>query len=96
MYFNSYTLRMAALCGAAIAAISCSRAAMEEDILLPEEEARNEVAADNGTLVHFRAIQTQTKAQFGEEEGTGVRPTLWTSNDSGETKILELTLDVPL
>lgn len=73
---------MAALCGAAIAAISCSRAAMEEDFLLPEEEARNEVAADNGTLVHFRAIQTQTKAQFGEEEGTGVRPTLWTSNDS--------------
>ena len=60
----------AALAG--VAALACSREASD-----PGEKA------DTATVrtVTFRAMGSQTKAQFGQKEGD-TWPTLWTSNDS--------------
>ncbi len=60
----------AALAGAA--ALACSREAMD-----PAEEMNS---ATTRTVV-FRAMGSQTKAQFGQKDGE-TWPTLWTSNDS--------------
>ena len=60
----------AALAG--VAALACSREAMD-----PAEEMNS---ATTRTVV-FRAMGSQTKAQFGQKEGE-TWPTLWTSNDS--------------
>ena len=66
----------------ALAAFAC---ASEEDWWQEDEVSRE---ARHGGVenpfvknVHFRAEQTDTKAQFGELEN-GAYPTLWTSNDS--------------
>ena len=66
----------------ALAAFAC---ASEEDWWQEDEVSRE---ARHGRVenpfvknVHFRAEQTDTKAQFGELEN-GAYPTLWTSNDS--------------
>jgi hypothetical protein len=69
---------------ALLAAFSCTR---EEDWWQDEisRQARNDKGGriENPFVreVHFRAEQTDTKAQFGELEN-GAYPTLWTSNDS--------------
>ena len=60
----------AALAG--VAALACSREAME-----PVEPVENE----NVRKVTFHALETKSKAQFGEKEGD-VWPTLWTDNDT--------------
>ena len=60
----------AALAG--VAALACSREAMD-----PAEEMNS---ATTRTVV-FRAMGSQTKAQFGQKDGE-TWPTLWTSNDS--------------
>ena len=60
----------AALAG--VAALACSREAMD-----PSEEMNS---ATTRTVV-FRAMGSQTKAQFGQKDGE-TWPTLWTSNDS--------------
>lgn len=60
----------AALAG--VAALACSREAME-----PAEPVENE----NVRKVTFHALETKSKAQFGEKEGD-VWPTLWTDNDT--------------
>ncbi|MBR6054612.1 MAG: hypothetical protein IKP46_04665 [Bacteroidales bacterium] len=69
---------LAALAGVAAAAFfSCSREAVEPGV---DEEAP--VAGDGEVrTVNFRAVSTGTRARFGEAED-GVRPTLWTDNDS--------------
>ncbi len=69
MRFIDKFMPMAALLGAAIAAFACTRD------FAPEE-------ADGPRVVHFHASQADTKARFGEDDGNGIRPTLWTSNDS--------------
>lgn len=62
----------AALMGvAALALFSCTREPMLE---------LGSVPAD-GRLVHFRALQSGTKASFGDKEGDAY-PTLWTENDA--------------
>ncbi len=60
----------AALAG--VAALACSREAVD-----PAEEMNS---ATTRTVV-FRAMGSQTKAQFGQKDGE-TWPTLWTSNDS--------------
>lgn len=60
----------AALAG--VAALACSREAMD-----PAEK----VNSGTTRTVVFRAMGSQTKAQFGQKEGD-TWPTLWTSNDS--------------
>ena len=60
----------AALAG--VAALACSREAVD-----PSEEMNS---ATTRTVV-FRAMGSQTKAQFGQKDGE-TWPTLWTSNDS--------------
>lgn len=60
----------AALAG--VAALACSREAMD-----PSEEMNS---ATTRTVV-FRAMGSQTKAQFGQKDGE-TWPTLWTNNDS--------------
>lgn len=60
----------AALAG--VAALACSREAMD-----PAEKMNS---ATTRTVV-FRAMGSQTKAQFGQKDGE-TWPTLWTSNDS--------------
>ena len=60
----------AALAG--VAALACSREVME-----PAEP----VESGNVRKVTFHALETKSKAQFGEKEGD-VWPTLWTDNDT--------------
>ncbi len=69
MKFLDKFMQLAALLGAAIAAFACTRD------FAPEE-------ADGPRVVRFHASQADTKARFGEDYGNGIRPTLWTSNDS--------------
>lgn len=65
---------MAALAGvAAIAMYSCAR---DEVRPAPEEQPESRIAT-----VHFTASQAAGKAAFGEAVD-GIRPTLWTANDS--------------
>ena len=62
----------AALMGvAALALFSCAREPMLELGSAPAD----------GRLVHFRALQSGTKASFGDKEGDAY-PTLWTDNDA--------------
>ncbi len=73
MTFLDKFMQLAALLGAAIAAFACTRD------FAPEEAVGR---ADGPSVVRFHASQADTKARFGEDYGNGVRPTLWTSNDS--------------
>jgi len=64
------------LFAAALAVASCT-AEMDFDPVMPEESATE---ASGIRTVHFNAIQTDTKAQFGTPVN-GSYPTLWTAND---------------
>lgn len=68
-------LRWAALFGAAaLAALACSREAeLEPDLSLRKDPAASRT-------VRFHATEVETKAQFGNPDQTGERPTLWTAN----------------
>jgi len=78
------SLRGAALVGAAaLAVIGCSR---EVEMEIPGEVGNGAMAVQDGSegnvrTVHFRAVQAETRAQFGEKEGDAY-PTLWTENDT--------------
>ncbi len=67
--------KLALLLASAIAVFSCSR---EVEVEIPEPVQNNDPSA---WVVRFSAIQTDTKAQFGEAEN-GAYPTLWTDNDT--------------
>lgn len=77
-------VRGAALMGAAtLAVIGCSR---EVEMEIPGEAGNGAMAVQDGSegnvrTVHFRAVQAETRAQFGEKEGDAY-PTLWTENDT--------------
>jgi len=59
----------------ALAVLACSRAVEWEPVSVPERTPAG------GRVVHFRAVQTDTRAEFGTGEN-GTRPTLWTANDT--------------
>ena len=66
-------LRRAALISAALLAWCCNPDAKLDPSLRQEVQGMR--------TVHFRALQPQTKAQFGAQKN-GAWPTLWTANDS--------------
>ena len=71
--------RYAFILVALFAAFACSK---EIDVVIAEPEIANQAGFEEGVrTVHFTASLVQTKAQFGEAQN-GVRPTLWTDNDS--------------
>lgn len=66
--------RLLLLMATALALFSCVRLELEPDPAAEMDPA-------DGRVVHFRAVQVDTKAQFGALED-GAYPTLWTANDS--------------
>ena len=68
--------RFAFILAIAITAFSCTSEETPEQVV--NDGAKAPAA---GRVVHFRALQTGTKAQFGTPED-GLYPTLWTANDS--------------
>ena len=81
MYFHNKFLQLAALSCAAVAAFACSPAELGGDVVIPMKESFTSVP-DPIQTVRFYAEPVDTKARFGEDDGNGVRPTLWSSNDS--------------
>ena len=74
-------MQLAALSCAAVAAFACSPAELGGDVAFPVSESFTSVP-DPIQTVRFYAEPVDTKARFGEDDGNGVRPTLWSSNDS--------------
>jgi hypothetical protein len=67
--------KIISILASALAVLTCSRAVEWEPVSVPER------APAGGRVVHFRAVQTDTRAEFGTGEN-GTRPTLWTANDT--------------
>ena len=81
MNFHNKFMQLAALSCAAVAAFACSPAELGGDVVIPMKESFTSVP-DPIQTVRFYAEPVDTKARFGEDDGNGVRPTLWSSNDS--------------
>ena len=81
MNFHNKFMQLAALSCAAVAAFACSPAELGGDVAFPVSESFTSVP-DPIQTVRFYAEPVDTKARFGEDDGNGVRPTLWSSNDS--------------
>lgn len=81
MNFHNRFMQLAALSCAAVAAFACSPAELGGDVAFPVSESFTSVP-DPIQTVRFYAEPVDTKARFGEDDGNGVRPTLWSSNDS--------------
>ncbi len=81
MIFHNKFMQLAALSCAAVVAFACSPAELGGDVVIPMKESFTSVP-DPIQTVRFYAEPVDTKARFGEDDGNGVRPTLWSSNDS--------------
>lgn len=81
MNFHNKFMQLAALSCAAVVAFACSPAELGGDVVIPMKESFTSVP-DPIQTVRFYAEPVDTKARFGEDDGNGVRPTLWSSNDS--------------
>lgn len=81
MNFHNRFMQLAALSCAAVVAFACSPAELGGDVVIPMKESFTSFP-DPIQTVRFYAEPVDTKARFGEDDGSGVRPTLWSSNDS--------------